>query len=494
MTMTSLTEGMLPRQVLAVWADCCDRTGIRWYLHGDALLCAHGYGRFPDSLTCAQVAVRLSDLPAVTGELLSLLPESWVPDTAAFAQRKAPILFKLDGKPILEVHPLIPVASSEEAEALAAEVQQFRDKTRDQILHLQICNVLTLKLFRKGFRSAIASRKQQAFFHLLGLQERLPAGAPCCCDLLTAKSGAVIPAALLEETETLTCSDGTYPVISGWKAYLELAYGDFEAGLTDEIGCGLTVAEKAELRTHQDHCREALAFVQQLSEEFGLRYYLLAGSVLGAVRHQGFIPWDDDVDIGIRIEELAHFEEVVKRELPKRLRSGFMLVQCGPNNGYQRMFSKICYEGRCCIDLWPLVPTYASGTKARIVWYFGKIITKVHYKKLGQAPNRFVAIVNFLSLFLTDKMTLKLARWNERKYSKNDPPAYVNLYSIYRRDKETIRRQWLDTPATADFAGLTVPVVGCTEEYLTHLYGDYMAFPAPWKRASRHVDRFEKTE
>ena len=49
---------------------------------------------------------------------------------------------------------------------------------------------------------------------------------------------------------------------------------------------------------------------------------------------------------------------------------------------------------------------------------------------------------------------------------------------------------WLDNPARQNFAGIDVPVVGCTHDYLTHLYGDYMKFPAPWKRASRHFERF----
>ncbi len=493
--MTSITEmKLLPGQALSVWSDCCAKIGLQWYLYGDALLCAQGYGRFPASLKSAQVAVQLADLPAVTGELLSLLPEDWSLDTAHFALRKGAVRFKKEDEIVLEVHILIPVASPEAAEALSNQVQQFRDRTRDQILNLQILNFITLKLFKKGLRSAIGSRREKAFHHLLSLKDTLTGEPKYYCDCLTAKSGAVFPASALSGTETLTCQEGAYPVFSGWRGYLEAAYGDYETGLTDDIGCGLTVEEKNELRAHQARCREALAFVQEVSQEFGLRYYLLAGSVLGAVRHQGFIPWDDDIDIGIRVEELEHFEDVIRRELPLRLPAGFTLVQVGPKNGYHRMFSKICYGGRCCIDLWPLVPTYTRGMKARVTWYFGKIITKVHYKKMGQAPNRFAAIVNVMSLFLTDSMALKLAKWNERKYIRSNAPAYINLYSIYRRDKETILLKWLNTPATASFDGITVPVVGCTEEYLTHLYGDYMAFPAPWNRASRHADRFEKTE
>lgn len=297
--------------------------------------------------------------------------------------------------------------------------------------------------------------------------------------LLTADIMSDAPA-----SETILCGGSPYPVLPGYREYLEETYGDYENGLTDDIGVGLTAEEKASLKLHQEKCREALAFVQDLSQRCGLRYYLIAGSVLGAVRHQGFIPWDDDVDLGIRVEDLARFEEAIRKNLPE----GFTLEQCAPNHPYPRMFSKICFDGRCCLDLWPLVPTYPDGRKAKFTWFFGKIITKVHYCKIGYPVPKHGKAAKIISLFLPDSVVMKLARWNERK--NTGAPSYINLYSVYSRHKETIPRQWLDTPATAVFEGIQVPVVGCTHDYLTHLYGDYMTLPAPWKRASRHFERF----
>lgn len=291
------------------------------------------------------------------------------------------------------------------------------------------------------------------------------------------------------ETEYVTCAGVSCPVRADYRDYLAETYGDYENGLQDEIGVGLTASEKEALKVHQVKCREALAFVQSLSEQFGLRYYLLAGSVLGAVRHGGFIPWDDDVDIGIRIEDLSRFEELVKSHLP----AGFTLEQPAPNHPYPRMFSKICHEGRCCIDLWPLVPIPFDGFRAKFTWFFSKLIAKIHYCKIGYPVAKHGRLAKFCSLFLTDPMTMRLARWNERK-DLNKAPAYINLYSVYSRQKETIPLTWLDTPATEQFEGLSAPIVGCTHEYLTHLYGDYMARPAPWKRASRHFERFHTAD
>lgn len=288
------------------------------------------------------------------------------------------------------------------------------------------------------------------------------------------------------EAAAVTCEDTAYPVPSGYRDYLRETYGDYENGLHDEIGVGLTAKEKEELKAHQLKCREALEFVNSLSRRFGLRYYLIAGSVLGAVRHGGFIPWDDDVDIGIRVEDLTRFEELVREHLP----DGFTLEQPAPNHPYPRMFSKICHNGRCCIDLWPLIPIQTDGWQAKFTWFFSKLIAKIHYCKIGYPVAKHGKLAKFCSLFLTDRMTMRLARWNERK-DLGRAPACINLYSVYSRQKETIPLKWLDTPAVETFEGLEVPVVGCTHEYLTHLYGDYMSRPAPWKRASRHFERFD---
>lgn len=477
---------------LSLWSAACSAAGIRWYLFRETLLCAVGYQHFPDTLTCPQVAVFGSDLPDLIQNVFPSLPSDWILDKTNFGREKRNLIFYRKDRPVLQLCVLCGVEGEAQAEAFDAQVNRILHKVNRLNLLKKILFLIPLfsRIFGNLFRRILSSMMDAAFGHLIALAGATVSATGFYWDHLTNKSPTLLPGALFEESTTLPCSGVEYPVFSGFQAYLTTVFGDYENGLADEIGCGLTIEEKESLKAHQARCFEALRFLQEVSREFNLRYYLLAGSVLGCVRHGGFIPWDDDIDVGIRIEELEQFEKIVKEQLPLRLPQGFTLMQSGADNPYPRMFSKICYEGRCCIDLWPLVPTYNHGFRAELTWYFAKLITKVHYKKIGHRVTRFLKLVNVLDLFLTDKMVMALARHNERKYAHRRTPAYINLYSIYRRPKETIQRAWLDEEATALFQGLEVPVVGCTEEYLTHLYGDYMAQPAPWNRASRHYERF----
>lgn len=484
-------------KTLNIWASACSRGNLPWFLYQETLLCAVGYQTFPETLTYPQVAVFSEDLSRLTNSVFPALPDDWTLDATQLARGNHQLLLRRNGAdPVLAICILWGVRGKEDAANLdckiASLVQPVGKKTRWHKIRTLL--PLYSDAVRQTWENRIVKIAARVYEKLPMLADAAVNDAPFYWDHPTNKTPFLLPREWFSSAVTCACDGREYPIFSGYHQYLTAVFADYETGLHDEIGCGLTPEEKLALQTHQEKSFQALRFVQEVAQEFGLRYYLLAGSVLGTIRHGGFIPWDDDIDIGIRIEDLEEFESVIRQQLPKRLPRGFALMQSGANNPYPRMFSKICYEGRCCIDLWPLVPTYTNGFKATYLWYFGKLITKSHYEHIGHTVTKFRKPAKLINLFLNDRIVMFLARRNERRYAHKNAPAYINLYSIYLRPKETIRREWLDTQATALFNGLEVPVVGCTEAYLTHLYGNYMAKPAPWKRASRHFDRFYPTE
>lgn len=121
---------------------------------------------------------------------------------------------------------------------------------------------------------------------------------------------------------------------------------------------------------------EILLEVDRICQKHDLRYYLIGGSVLGAIRHSGFIPWDDDVDLAMPRPDYERFLEVGSRELPdnyfvqtfksqphfplpfakvSRNDTTFIGALC-KSSKYIMVFSSMCFlwtasqKGPCCVQ------------------------------------------------------------------------------------------------------------------------------------------------
>lgn len=99
--------------------------------------------------------------------------------------------------------------------------------------------------------------------------------------------------------------------------------------------------EDGELRKLQMVLLDILKMLDRFCEENGITYFLDSGTALGAVRHAGFIPWDDDVDVGMLREDYDRFIELAKEGLPE----GYSLHQFDDTPGFAAMFAKIYKDG-----------------------------------------------------------------------------------------------------------------------------------------------------
>lgn len=423
--------------VLSHWSEAAKAQALTWYLFDGSLLCAQVLHAFPDGCRELHVAFDRANLETVKTTILPTVAEK-MGMTATIFSRYAELRHKPNDRPLTVFFwRLRPMDEAERPEEYPGE------------------------------EPLIYARSQKG----------------------TKKT--YLPAAWLQTTAAVTLGEQEYPTLGEYKAYLTAYYADYENAFSDPYWCGMTEEEKADLQSHQQNCVEALAAMEAICQKEGLSYRLLAGSVLGAVRHGGFIPWDDDIDAGIRVQDLDKLEAALKEQLPEK----FQLIQRKPDIYYPRMFAKICCDGRCCIDLFPLVPTSDKPLAAKFVWYTARVWRKLHYIKIGHYAGKKkgwkMKIATLLAKVLPDKAILRFAGWTEQLYAKKDAPCYVNIYSIYRREKETVPAPWVLNAQRMTFAGVQVPVMGYTEEYLRHMYGDYMALPLPWKRNHGHPTRFE---
>ena len=95
--------------------------------------------------------------------------------------------------------------------------------------------------------------------------------------------------------------------------------------------------DNSELRKLQQVELGIIKVFSDICEKYGLRYYLVGGTMLGAVRHHGFIPWDDDMDVGMPRPDYERFAKIVQNELP----SGYQFLNYKKDSTYKRYFSRL---------------------------------------------------------------------------------------------------------------------------------------------------------
>ena len=247
------------------------------------------------------------------------------------------------------------------------------------------------------------------------------------------------------------------------------------------------------LRKHQLQAVKALENVDEICKKHNIKYFLIAGTTLGAIRHKGFIPWDDDIDIGMCMDDYVKFKENVVSSLEHQ----FTWQDTDIDKKFPTLTGRISYNGNSLITVFPIIKLSDNLFQRRTQWIIRKVMSpifqrKVRYK-IPEAKDSFskmviYAISSFLAIFFTRESALKIIRWNEMRYEHKNTEYFINLYSKYSMAKESIRAEWIDKIKYVPFEGKMYPIFHDYDEYLTHLYGNYMELLPVSQRRPEHTD------
>lgn len=257
---------------------------------------------------------------------------------------------------------------------------------------------------------------------------------------------------------------------------------------------------------HENELRLLDEFVR-IANKNNLKYFLIGGTALGAIRHQGFIPWDDDIDIGMKRQEFEKFKSVVNRDL----KSEFFFVN---QEEVEFTFLKMYLKGTIIesedvfsdnrpefIDIFPFDPV-RKNSKLKVIVF--KIIRRVihskkltirqckkaHYMKLKQQPSILNVLLIFLLKFISFFLPFKILEYTRNKimfksYSNGD--WWINWASPYEIGKERVENP--EKVKFTTFEHRSLPIPAEYSIYLSRMYGDFMTLPPDKQRQGHHVKK-----
>lgn len=239
--------------------------------------------------------------------------------------------------------------------------------------------------------------------------------------------------------------------------------------------------------------------IDELCKQHQIEYYLMGGSAIGAVRHKGFIPWDDDLDIIMTADNYEKFIEACKFSLDSRK----YYLQVGGLD-WSLEFSKVRLLGTRFVEKEGYSPNknlegiYVDVFKMDNVsnrnwigywqylcakWYLCYQLSVRTYQSASFSKQVMMACAwplrwNLLRRFVVRQVTM---------YNGTDTDFLGFFYGRTRWKSAVVERRVFGKPTYVPFEDIMLPIAEHSHEYLTQVFGDYMTLPPVEQRKGLHV-------
>ena len=255
---------------------------------------------------------------------------------------------------------------------------------------------------------------------------------------------------------------------------------------------------KLEIGDIRERQLNILISVDNYCRENKIRYFLCGGTLIGAVRHHGFIPWDDDIDISMPRPDYERFIESYSNP-------NYDVLTYRNDKNYIGLFTKISDvqtvlrednsigEIGVNIDLFPVdgLPSSKWGRYIHIKWMkllqgfiVSQISTDISHKSFIRKVE--ISIIRFLLIFIRNKQKLTELIINQARKYDFDKSEYVADVVWGYGTREIMKRTVVEEYIEGNFEGGFFLIPKYYDEYLKNMYGDYMKLPPEEERIGKH--------
>lgn len=254
------------------------------------------------------------------------------------------------------------------------------------------------------------------------------------------------------------------------------------------------------LRQAQRVMLRILRIVDHICRKHGIPYWLEAGTLLGAVRHKGFIPWDDDLDIAMRREDFERFAALAPQELPEDL----FFQTTATDAKYYYVLPKVrdrksvlvedMENAPYCQGIFMDIFPYDSFPNKAVIYLLSLKHRLRMYRK--RFPKGSLARTAYIAGLYTAGLPLVLAAyaagWAARRFRDTlcNKPGHAFLSRGVEFHAKPLHNAADVFPLTElDFEGYEFFAPRNYHDYLREKFGDYMTPPPEGQRALRHARR-----
>ncbi len=232
---------------------------------------------------------------------------------------------------------------------------------------------------------------------------------------------------------------------------------------------------------------DMLKAVADLCEKYNIRYTLYCGTLLGAVRHGGFIPWDDDVDLAMPLKDYRRFQAVA-RELPDR----FICSHLDNRNNHYCLWTRVTAEGTTAmsaeearipdmhwglfLDIYPFIGAFRTTWGIRLqstLLLFAQRFRRVVYYRACNDGGAVKSFLYHVPFFIRKAISDALLKMSMRDPEKCERIGTIDAAPF---DGKFLQKDWQEmTTHRFEDREFRIPVQ--YDKILRRIYGDYMQLP-----------------